>query len=232
MCLVEDSRIRKETMVGGFKWFSGLGLSSKRHFAAKLKYSSLSRLGSKTVKPALCAIEWKWPSLHETLEIYGVAHGVCRRRRVKEVTYNHENCDLRIWFPGLMAPLSSGLPSTIFPTPLMLLWRCLQIFGARSFSHFSNNIVSICSQKLLRVFTLLIMKHQKHLSLVQRNPWGITAIVIESLLLGRGGIALGAWLRSRVIQGLRLCQNDYAALLVWLRNNKTFCTVDWQWTNH
>ena len=99
----------------------------------------------------------------------------------------------------------------------MLLWRCLQIYGAKYFSHLSSNIVSICCQKLLRVFTLLIMMHQEHLSLVQRNSWGVTAIVIESLFLGLGGIARGVRLRSRSILSLRLCLNDYAALLAWVK---------------
>ena len=47
-------------------------------------------------------------------------------------------------------------------------------------------------------------------------PLAMTEIVIVAFLLALDAVALGIRLRSRSLQGLSLCFNDYALLLAWV----------------
>lgn len=66
----------------------------------------------------------------------------------------------------------------------------------------------------------------KQPSLASRTPLGIVSVVLTGFLLAVDAIALGIRLRSRRIQRLPLCLNDYAALLAWVRITMRFdlCT--------
>ncbi|KAM0803545.1 hypothetical protein BDR22DRAFT_886379 [Usnea florida] len=52
-------------------------------------------------------------------------------------------------------------------------------------------------------------------SLPRVSPLGMTGIVIFAFVLAIDALALGVRLRSRSLQGLSLCFNDYAVLLAW-----------------
>ena len=47
-------------------------------------------------------------------------------------------------------------------------------------------------------------------------PMGVVLITLTAFLVALDGLALGIRLRSRSLQGLSLCFNDYALLLAWV----------------
>ena len=48
------------------------------------------------------------------------------------------------------------------------------------------------------------------------SPLGKTGIVLFAFVLALDALALGVRLRSRSLQSLSLCFNDYAVLLAWV----------------
>ena len=60
------------------------------------------------------------------------------------------------------------------------------------------------------------MAHENHLSLSERAPWGVAAIIVDAVFVTLAATALGVRLISRRIQGRRLCLNDWAALSAWV----------------
>ena len=50
----------------------------------------------------------------------------------------------------------------------------------------------------------------------EKNPLGVTLLVLDPLFLFLAAVALAIRITSRKIQGLQLCFNDYAALLAWV----------------
>lgn len=50
----------------------------------------------------------------------------------------------------------------------------------------------------------------------EKNPLGITVIVLDSFFLALAAVALAVRVSSRRIQGHQLCLNDYTALLAWV----------------
>ena len=55
-------------------------------------------------------------------------------------------------------------------------------------------------------------------SLIQaeKNPLGVTVLVLDSFFLFLAAVALAIRITSRKIQGLQLCLNDYAAIIAWV----------------
>ena len=50
----------------------------------------------------------------------------------------------------------------------------------------------------------------------EKNPLGVTVLVLDSLFLFLAAVALAIRITSRKLQGLQLCFNDYAALTAWV----------------
>ena len=58
--------------------------------------------------------------------------------------------------------------------------------------------------------------YRRSLIQAEKNPLGVTVLVLDSFFLFLAAVALAIRITSRKIQGLQLCLNDYAALIAWV----------------
>ena len=72
------------------------------------------------------------------------------------------------------------------------------------------------THRSLSKFFLHIPMYRRGFSLNERTPLGVASITINSIFVGLAALALGIRFNSRIIQGLKLSFNDYAALVAWV----------------
>ena len=76
--------------------------------------------------------------------------------------------------------------------------------------------ISLLSRLPPKIHRSLVTMYRTSVIQAEKNPLGVTVLVLDSLFLFLAAVALAIRITSRKIQGLQLCFNDYAALVAWV----------------